>query len=111
MTHHPTANVPGTATRTAKNVHAAPGLPNQPRNDSKGRVFMVGRDVAYTKMSARCPVCPHRIWVCDDRLDWHVSNGEVCPGSWSESFTDVQVIAYDADHQPIDNLLVGGEGR
>ena len=32
---------PGTAAHSAKNAHAAPGLPNNPRNDSKGRNPMV----------------------------------------------------------------------
>lgn len=34
-------NDPGTAARTAKNAHAAPGLPNQPMNDYSGRKPMV----------------------------------------------------------------------
>jgi hypothetical protein len=32
---------PGTAAPSAKNVHAAPGLPNQPANDTEGRNPMV----------------------------------------------------------------------
>lgn len=32
---------PGTAARPAKNSTAAPGLPNQPHEDSKGRNFML----------------------------------------------------------------------
>lgn len=33
---------PGAAARTAKNAPTAPGLPNQPGNDSKGSTPMVG---------------------------------------------------------------------
>lgn len=36
---------PGTATRTAKNVHAVPGRPNQPTQDLKGKP-MVGARMA-----------------------------------------------------------------
>lgn len=41
MTRFLISDDPGTAARTAKNENAAPGLPNQPRNDSKGRNPMV----------------------------------------------------------------------
>lgn len=41
MTLRPTTD-PGVATRTAKNENATPGLPNNSRNDSKGRSPMVG---------------------------------------------------------------------
>jgi len=43
---------PGTAAHSAKNKHAAPGLPNQSRNHS-GRNPMVG-----TKLT-RCDACDH----------------------------------------------------
>lgn len=37
---------PGAAAHSAKNVHAAPGLPSQPRQDRKGRTPMVGEETA-----------------------------------------------------------------
>lgn len=66
MTHHPTANVPGTATRTAKNVHAAPGLPNQPLFDYSGRNPMVAalilREHNHTAPVVGCPAAV--TWEC-----------------------------------------------
>lgn len=41
MTRHLITNDPGAAARTAKNAHAAPGLPSQPHDDLKGRPSMV----------------------------------------------------------------------
>jgi hypothetical protein len=54
MTHNLITNDPGTAAHSAKNVHAAPGLPTNPRNDTEGRNPMLatvtrGRELAASR--------------------------------------------------------------
>lgn len=49
MTRYLITNDPGTAAHSAKNVHAEPGLPNRPRNDSKGRTPMVDTPRAISR--------------------------------------------------------------
>ncbi len=48
----PASADPGTAAHSAKNAHAAPGLPNHSRNDSKGRTPMVGKARARISTAA-----------------------------------------------------------
>lgn len=52
MTNRSLAHDPNAAARTAKNAHAALGLPNQPKEHSKGRNLMVGTPATHENQDA-----------------------------------------------------------